>query len=44
MAIAVKLDFPFDFNDVLPMTDRIEKGMTMRSNLMYNYFVFKLRS
>lgn len=37
-------DNPFDFNDVLPMTDRIEKGMTMRSNFMYNYFIFKLKS
>jgi hypothetical protein len=36
-------DNPFDFNDVIPMTDRIRKGMIIRSNLMYNYFIFKLK-
>lgn len=36
-------DNPFDFNDVIPMTDRIRKGMVIRSNLMYNYFIFKLK-
>jgi hypothetical protein len=36
-------DNPFDFNDVIPMTDRIPKGMVIRSNLMYNYFIFKLK-
>ncbi len=36
-------DNPFDFNDVMPITDRIRKGMVIRSNLMYNYFIFKLK-
>ena len=36
-------DDPFDFNDVVPMTDRIRKGMVIISNLMYNYFIFKLK-
>jgi hypothetical protein len=37
-------DNPFDFNDVVPMTDRIRKGMVIMSNLMYNYFIFKLKT
>lgn len=36
-------DNPFDFNDVIPMTDRIKGGMVIRSNLMYNYFIFKTK-
>jgi|SRR6185312_3506535 len=36
-------DNPFDFDDVIPMTDRISIGMVIRSNLMYNYFIFKLK-
>jgi hypothetical protein len=36
-------DNPFDFKDVVPMTDRIRKGMVIMSNLMYNYFIFKLK-
>lgn len=36
-------DNPFDFNDVIPANDRIRKGMFLRSELMYNYFIFKLR-
>ena len=34
-------DNPFDFKDVIPMTDRITNGMVIRSDLMYNYFIFK---
>ncbi|MBS1661401.1 MAG: hypothetical protein JST68_10165 [Bacteroidetes bacterium] len=36
-------DNPFDFDDVVPMNDRIVKGMVIRSNLMYNYFIFRLK-
>jgi hypothetical protein len=36
-------DNPFDFEDVVPMTDRITKGMVMRPDRMYNYFIFKLK-
>lgn len=35
-------DNPFDFTDVVPATDRIRKGMDIKSNLMYNYFIFNL--
>jgi hypothetical protein len=37
-------DNPFDFNDIVPMADRIKKGMAIMSNLMYNYFLFRLKS
>jgi hypothetical protein len=37
-------DNPFDFNDVVPMTDRIRKGMVIMSNLMYNYFIFRIKA
>jgi hypothetical protein len=37
-------DNPFDFNDISPMTDRIRKGMAIMSNLMYNYFIFRLKT
>lgn len=36
-------DNPFDFDDVVPITDRIKKGTAIRSNLMYNYFIFKMK-
>jgi hypothetical protein len=36
-------DNPFDFNDVMPKTHRLEKGMAMMSNLLYNYFIFRLK-
>lgn len=39
-----QFDNPFDFNDIMPITDRIKKGMIIRSNLMYNYFIFKLKA
>lgn len=34
-------DDPFDFKDVIPMTERITNGMVISSNLMYNYFIFR---
>lgn len=37
-------DNPFDFDDVIPMADRIRSGMAIRSNLMYNYFIFRTKS
>lgn len=37
-------DNPFDFNDIVPKSDRIKKGMPIMSNLMYNYFIFRLKS
>jgi hypothetical protein len=33
-------DNPFDFNDIFPSLDEIPKNMAIRSDLMYNYFIF----
>jgi hypothetical protein len=36
-------DNPFDFRDILPGTDKIEKGMRLNPEFMYNYFIFNLK-
>jgi len=36
-------DNPFDFKDILPGTDKIEKGMQFNPEFMYNYFIFNLK-
>jgi hypothetical protein len=36
-------DDPFDFSDILTDTDRIEKGMRLIPEFMYNYFIFRLK-
>lgn len=36
-------DNPFDFNDILPGTEKIGKDTRIMSNLMYNYFIFNLK-
>jgi hypothetical protein len=33
-------DNPFDFDDIYTFPDRIYKGMEVRSDFMYNYFIF----
>ena len=36
-------DNPFDFKDILPGIDKIEKGMRLNPEFMYNYFIFNLK-
>lgn len=37
-------DDPFDFTDIMPDTKPIEKGAKIPAELMYNYFIFKLKN
>ena len=36
-------DDPFDFTDIVPEPVKIEKGAKMPPDLMYNYFIFKIK-
>jgi hypothetical protein len=36
-------DDPFDFEDVQPLPDRIQKDMAMPAEFMYNYFIFNAK-
>jgi len=36
-------DNPFDFKDILPGIDKIEKSMRLNPEFMYNYFIFNLK-
>ena len=36
-------DNPFDFDDIQPYPDRIQKGVRIHPKLMYNYFIFNLK-
>jgi len=37
-------DDPFDFEDIVPATIKIEKGMKIPPDKMYNYFIFELKN
>lgn len=36
-------DNPFDFEDIQPYPDRIQKGIKIHPSFMYNYFIFNLK-
>ena len=37
-------DNPFDFDDIIPEPVQIEKGVAIKHELLYNYFIFKLKN